>query len=115
MTDIQIKTQTLPVAYVGETYEGSIAHNASATAITACAVATGSLPPGLSIAADFVRITGTPTHAGSYSFTLTLTDTAGAVTSGTLTIVVTHGTPNEDDWHTGNVPLAAQYARMWPS
>ena len=36
-----------------------------------------------------VRVTGTPTTAGTFSFTLRLTDTRVATTSSTLTVTVT--------------------------
>ena len=39
--------------------------------------ATGTLPPGLTLSSGGV-LTGTPTTAGSYTFTVTATDTVGA-------------------------------------
>jgi hypothetical protein len=57
-------------------------------------VAAGQLPPGMSLLQDvatgpLVRITGTPTTAGTFTFTLRLTDSAGATVSRVLTVVVT--------------------------
>ena len=49
----------------------------------------GSLPPGLELAASPGRITGTPTEAGSFTFTVRVTDEAGATADATFTIVIT--------------------------
>lgn len=112
MTDIAWKTVSLPNAIVGEAYEAGLAHNAAATAITASAVVTGSLPPGIVLNGDFVRLTGTPTKAGTYAFTLSLTDSAGAVTSGSLSIVVGYAVLDADRF-LANTPVAAQFAKAW--
>jgi hypothetical protein len=112
MTDITVRTATLPNALVGVAYEAGIAETGAVTAITACTVTSGSLPPGLAISAELVRITGTPTKSGTYTFKVTLTDTAGAVQSGTLTITVAVAA---DDLP-GDIltqPVAAQLARTW--
>jgi hypothetical protein len=47
----------------------------------------GSLPPGLSMSASGL-ISGTPTTAGNYGFTVRVTDAAGASVQGTFTLVV---------------------------
>jgi hypothetical protein len=52
------------------------------------AVTTGALPPGLTIDPGSGVISGTPTAAGTYSFTLTLTGSSGSITV-TYTIIVT--------------------------
>lgn len=46
----------------------------------------GSLPPGLSLASGI--ISGTPTAAGTYTFTIEVTDANGAVDSTTFQIVI---------------------------
>ena len=53
----------------------------------------GQLPPGMSLVQDnpsgpLVRITGTPTTAGTFTFTLRLTDSRGATASRTISITV---------------------------
>ena len=91
-TDIVFATATLPAGFLGEAYEAGIAYSGAASALSA-ASASG-LPTGLSLVhttfaeSCAVRITGTPTETGSYSVTVTLTDTAGAVTSSALTLNV---------------------------
>ena len=119
MTDITWRTTSLPDATAGVPYEASLAETGSLTAVTNCTVATGSLPPGLSVNADHVRITGTPTGAGigkTYTCTLTMTDTAGGVTSGSLSITVrAAGDVAGRDKPFSSLPVVAQMASMWPA
>ena len=88
MADIVWSTTVLPTAIRSAPYEASLAVTANATAFTAATISTGALPPGLALAADKVRITGTPTTLGTFTFVVTLTDTAGAVASPSFTIIV---------------------------
>ena len=89
MADIVYKTVAFPDGYVGLAYEAGIAETGAATAITAAGVNSGALPGGLVVnATDHVRITGIPTTGGLFTFTLTMTDTAGAVVSGSYTIYI---------------------------
>ena len=48
----------------------------------------GQLPPGLNLSASPGRITGTPTVAGTFTFTVRVTDDAGASTEGTFSITI---------------------------
>lgn len=119
MADIVWKTTSLPAATAGVAYEAGLAESGSLTAVTACTVASGSLPPGLAINADHVRITGTPTGASinkTYTFTLTMTDTAGGVTSGSLSITVRAAADVAGkDQPFSSLPVQAQMASMWPA
>jgi hypothetical protein len=49
----------------------------------------GALPPGLSLQASPGRISGTPTAAGSYVFTLRVDDSGGQSRTGEFTITIT--------------------------
>lgn len=114
MTDIVWKTATLPDAVVGTPYEAGLAFTGAATAVTACSVTTGALPTGLSIAADFLRIVGTPKAvAGLYSLKITLTDTAGAVASGTLSLRV-RDSAGSSPGEVNSDSAASQVGRAWP-
>lgn len=119
MPDITWRTISLPDAVAGVPYEAGLAESGSLTAVTNCVVATGALPTGLAISADFVRITGTPKGTGAgktFTFTLTMTDTAGGVTSGTLTIAVrSAGDAAGKDKLFSSMPVVAQMASMWPA
>jgi pseudomonalisin len=57
------------------------------------AVTSGSsLPPGLSLSSSGV-LSGTPTTSGSYSFSVTVTDSTGASATQSFQITITAGTP----------------------
>lgn len=119
MTDIVWKTTRLPDALVGAAYEASLAVTGNATAFTAASVSSGALPSSgnLVLNADHVRITGTPKRAdlGTYTFKITLTDTAGGVQSGTFTLVVRN--PTDADaagLDAAGQRTAADFSRAWP-
>ncbi len=58
----------------------------------AWSVVAGALPPGVSLAASTGTLSGTPTTAGSFTFTVQLSDSAGtAPTTRQLTIAVASG------------------------
>lgn len=112
--DIVIQTQKLPTGFINVGYEAGLATTGNASAITAHAIASGALPPGLAVnATDHLRITGTPTSAGKFTFTISLTDTAGTTTSPSLTIIIVSAgkSPLTD----GNFPVPDQLKVQWPS
>lgn len=55
------------------------------------AVSSGALPPGLQLTPSTGAIEGTPATAASYSFTITLSDSAGGSASSSFTMAVTGG------------------------
>jgi large repetitive protein len=114
--DIVIKTQNLPAATVGETYEAGIAYSGNAAALSGFSVTSGSLPPGLAVSsATDPRILGTPTTSGTYTFKVSLTDANGTTQSPTLTIVASlakGGTDGSSD--PCSIPVTAQISRAWP-
>lgn len=122
------KTVTLPNAIVGVPYEAAIGMTV-AGAVTAFALSTGTLPPGLAVSsATDARIVGTPTSAlnpawvnnengtgssfapNQFNFTLTANDGGGAVVSGTYTILV-FGSEN-DGLSTANFATPGAMALM---
>ncbi len=52
------------------------------------AISAGSLPPGVTLNASSGLVSGSPTAAGSFSMTVTATDSFGQVTNKTVTITV---------------------------
>lgn len=81
-------TPNLPTAAVGAAYPGTIGR--SGTAPWSQSVGTGSLPPGLSLSNNgtMVGFAGTPTAAGTYDFSINMSDGASCTGSGSFRIVV---------------------------
>ena len=71
---LQITTESLPNATLGLYYNRTL--SANLTGVTWSLKEGGSLPPGLSLMSysDYSRISGTPTTAGTYTFTVVATD-----------------------------------------
>ena len=73
---ITITPTTLTTDTVGSTYSQSLSGNGGQAPYTfATAVASGALPPGLSLGTSGL-VSGTPTTAGTYTFTVTGTDSS---------------------------------------
>ena len=74
-------------AMVGAAYDYTFA--AAGTPEPSFALASGKLPPGLTLNARTGRLSGTTVTAGSFTFTITANNTVGApATTGALTVVV---------------------------
>lgn len=85
---------TAPPAIVGQPYSFSVADNITQGHPPYSYSLSGALPPGLSWNATTGRITGTPTLAGSFLPTLTVTDSSGYDDSSGLELIVgTNYTP----------------------
>ncbi len=84
-----ITTATLPSGTVGVAYSQTLAATGG-TAPYSWAVTAGGLPGGLSLSTSGV-ISGTPSAAGTFSFTVTLTDADGVTATKALTLTVISG------------------------
>ncbi len=80
-----ITTATLPYAVAGNPFTQSLAASGGAPPYT-WSLATGTLPAGLSLSSAG-QITGTPTNAGVFPFTIELADTASNTVTAALEIV----------------------------
>jgi len=87
---LAISTSTLPGASVGSAYSQTLAASGGKTPYT-WARSAGTLPTGLSISTSGV-ISGTPSAAGTFSFTVRVTDAAATAVTKSLSITVTTGT-----------------------
>jgi len=84
---LSITTSSLPADTVGIAYNQTLARTGGTTPFT-WSLQSGSLPAGLTLVASSGAITGTPTAAGTSSFTAKVTDNVGASASKALSIVV---------------------------
>lgn len=86
---------SLAAGVVGTPYSGTL-KAAGGTAPLTLSVSSGSLPPGLSFNAATGAITGTPTTAGTYTFTAKVVDSSSVPDTVTAaeTITVTTGGPS---------------------
>jgi hypothetical protein len=83
-----ITTTSLASGVAGSAYSQSVAGSGGTTPYT-WSISVGSLPPGLTIGSSSGAITGTPSAAGTYNFTVKLTDSVGAAATKALSIVIT--------------------------
>ena len=84
---VSVNPASLPATTQGVAYSQSVSSTGGTGAVT-FAVSAGSLPTGASLNAASGAITGTPSAAGTFNFTITATDTLGAAGSRAYTVVV---------------------------
>jgi Putative Ig domain len=84
-----ITTATLPSGTVSVLYSATLAAVGGAAPYT-WSLASGSLPPGLGIS-PIGTITGTPSAAGTFTFSVKATDSVAAMATQTFTITVAGG------------------------
>jgi hypothetical protein len=84
---VQITTTSLPEAAVNVAYAATLAATGGQGPYT-WSVSSGTLPPGLTLAASTGAISGTPTTVGSYSFTVKVTDNLNSTAEKVLSINV---------------------------
>ena len=88
---LTITTSSLPGGVVGQGYSQTVAASGGSPPYT-WSVASGSLPPGLSLSSAGGVVSGTPTSSGTYSFTLQVTDGTQTATKS-LSIAVASAPP----------------------
>jgi subtilisin family serine protease len=86
---LAISTTSLPGGGTGTAYSSTLAATGGTTPYS-WSLASGSLPAGLSLSSGGV-LSGTPTTAGTSTFTVRVTDAGARTTTGSLSLVV--GTP----------------------
>ncbi|WP_161490891.1 MULTISPECIES: IPT/TIG domain-containing protein [unclassified Ensifer] len=82
---------TLSAAMVNTAYAGVTVAASGGTGPYSYAVTSGSLPPGLTLNASTGAMSGTPTTAGSYSFTITATDSVSPANTGSASYLIAVG------------------------
>jgi putative Ig domain-containing protein len=85
---VQITTTSLPSAQVSSSYSTTLAA-ANGTTPYSWSITSGSLPAGLTLTAATGVISGTPTTAGTSSFTVKVTDSGSPATSASANLSIT--------------------------
>ncbi len=100
-----ITTTSLPNGTVGVDYSTSLAASGGTRPFLWYIL--GDLPPGLAFSASTLVIRGTPTAAGTFSFTVRVTDDGKATASRTFTVTIIRGvTITTESLPTGTVGVA---------
>jgi hypothetical protein len=81
---LSISTDSLPQAYVPEPYAGPV-QVTGGTPGYSWSVSFGQLPPGLCLSSATGEISGTPSAAGNFSFTVTVTDSSSPAETASAT------------------------------
>jgi hypothetical protein len=85
---VQITSNSLPSAQVNAAYSTTLAASNGTTPYS-WSITSGSLPAGLTLAAATGVISGTPTTAGTSSFTVKVTDSGSPATSASANLSIT--------------------------
>jgi hypothetical protein len=85
---VQITTTSLPSAQVSSSYSTTLAASNGTTPYS-WSITSGSLPAGLTLTAATGVISGTPTTAGTSSFTVKVTDSGSPATSASANLSIT--------------------------
>jgi uncharacterized protein (TIGR03437 family) len=91
--DPAVTTFNLPGGTVGVAYSATLTGSGGLRPYT-WSILQGVLPPGLTLAADTGVISGIPATAGTFSFTVALTDNAGRTATRGLSIAIAAVSPN---------------------
>ena len=75
--DLQVTTTSLPDGAVGSAYSQTLAATGGLDALHVVSSVSGSLPTGLTLGSSTGIISGTPTAANTYNFTVRCTDSQG--------------------------------------
>jgi len=86
---LTIATTTLPGGRVGTSYSPQTLAATGGTPPYTFATSAGSLPPGITL--NGAVLSGTPTKAGSYTFTIQATDSVSATAAQQFTVVIGGG------------------------
>lgn len=104
---LTVTTISLPAGTKGTAYPATQILATGGTPPYTWSITSGSLPPGLSLAAGTGAISGTPTATGSTVFTVVVTDSAGATASAQLSITINAATAPLSITTSGTVSAAA--------
>ena len=89
---LAVATATLPGAAINVAYSGATLQASSGVPPYSWSIASGSLPPGLTLSLSGT-ISGTPTQAGTFVFTVKVTDSENPAASATKPLSIGVGNP----------------------
>jgi len=92
-SSVSITTNSMPAATVGTAYSKTLSATGGTSPYT-WGIASGSLPPGLSLNSSTGTVSGTPSQQGSANFTVKVSDSAQQTAQAALSITVSTGTNN---------------------
>lgn len=90
---LSITTASLPGGTVGSPYSANVTATGGTGSYT-WSVSAGSLPSGLSLNSSSGAITGTPTSANTFNFTIQAADSANAKATQAFTVTIAPNTPS---------------------
>ena len=111
VTELNITTNAVPKGVVGAAYTKNLAATGGTTPYT-WSLESGNLPPGLALDTSGA-LTGTPTAAGAFTFTVQVSDVNGQIDTSTYTAtttqtsIVTDALPNGKVGHAYSKTLVA--------
>ncbi len=92
--NVILPATTLPAGTAGQAYSSAITPAAGGIAPYTYAVTAGALPAGITLNSATGAVTGTPTSAGNFAFSVTATDsTSGTASQATQSYAVTIAAP----------------------
>ena len=95
MPPVTVLDQNLPIAEVGTAYSETLSAS-KGTPPYSWQITSGTIPAGLSLNASSGELSGTPTNADQYSFTVEVTDADSETDTGVITIRIISATSDID-------------------
>jgi hypothetical protein len=86
-SQIEITTKSLPEAIIERSYSATLMTSGGMAPLS-WKIASGKLPPGMELRETAGTISGTPTEPGVFTYSLVVTDSAGAAATAEFTIRV---------------------------
>jgi arabinan endo-1,5-alpha-L-arabinosidase len=100
-TPLKVTAASLPAGTITESYSSTLTATGGTGTGYAWTISAGALPGGLTLASGGI-LAGTPTAAGTFNFTVEVTDSSGATATGSLGVVIATAGPLTNYEFTGD-------------